>query len=111
MREQCVYFESLGISVTYWIGQDAKDNFDILDKAVPDDWWFHLYHEPSCHVIAHLPGKLDRHDLRYVKTRGSMLCRQYSSLNKSQIVMCARVEDVTKSERVGQVHVKRYTLI
>jgi hypothetical protein len=113
MIEKNVYFNRLGISVTYWIGQNAKDNFDILDKASTElDWWFHIYNEPSCHVIAHVPGKLDRDDLRYVKTQGAVLCRDYHGQGLKKKVMCARVMDVTKNDHVvGQVHVKKYCVL
>jgi hypothetical protein len=108
MIEVPVYFDRIGISVTYWIGQDAKDNFDILDRADATDWWFHVYNAPSCHVIAHLPGKLDRDDLRHVKRRGAVICRQYAKT--SDKIMCAKVEDVKKGTQDGQVEVSKYRL-
>jgi len=111
MIEKTEYFDRLGISVTYWIGQNANDNFDILDAAsVELDWWFHVYNRPSCHVIAHLPGKLDRKDLRYVKTRGAVLCREHSKCYDAKII-CARVSDVTKCKQIGQVTVQRFSLL
>lgn len=117
MIEKNVYFSRLGISVTYWIGQNAKDNFDILDKASSElDWWFHIYNEPSCHVIAHLPGKLDRKYLRYVKTQGAVLCRDHHGQGDGPFcgkkVMCAKVQDVTKDDVVvGQVRVEKFSII
>jgi hypothetical protein len=127
MIEKTEYFDRLGISVTYWIGQNANDNFDILDAAsVELDWWFHVqngriaapcgrpsnlvHNRPSCHVIAHLPGKLDRKDLHYVKTRGAVLCREHSKCYDAKII-CARVSEVTKCKQVGQVTVNRYILL
>jgi len=112
MIETSVYFDLLGFSVKYLIGQNAKDNFDILDRASPDDWWFHVCNKPSCHVIAQLPGKLDRHDLRYVKKQGAVLCRQHSSVADSkEKIMCAKVKYVQKTDIIGQVHVENYSII
>ena len=115
MKEHVEYFDRLGISVTYYVGQNAQDNFDILDLAVYDDLWFHVHGEPSCHVIAKLPGKLDRNDMRYVKTRGAELCRQYGKVSTGggsrKTIMCARVQDVKKCKRVGQVEVEKYSLL
>lgn len=84
MIEKSVYFDRLGFGIKYFIGQNAKDNFDILDLASPDDWWFHVLDKPSCHVIAKLPGKFDRDDLRHVKKQGAVLCRQHSSVNEKE---------------------------
>ena len=111
MIEKEVFFNRLGISVTYWIGQDAKDNFDILDQASSSDLWFHVYNEPSCHVIAHLPGQLDRDDLQCIRTRGAVICREHSKKSSSTKIMCAKVEDLTKGTRVGQVSVQKYRLL
>ena len=33
------------------IGKNAKENWDIIDMAEPDDIWFHLSYYPSCHLI------------------------------------------------------------
>ena len=115
MIEKSVYFDRLGFAVQYFIGQNAKDNFDILDLASPDDWWFHVLNKPSCHVIAKLPGKLDRHDLRFVKKQGAVLCRQHSSSSiadsSKEKIMYAKVKYVQKTDIVGQVHVEHYSLI
>ena len=110
MIQQSIYFERLGFAVEYLIGQNAKDNFDILDMAAENDWWFHVYDKPSCHVIARLPGKLDRHDLRYVQKQGAVLCRKHSGFHDEKI-MCARVQYVKKTDVLGQVTVDKYRII
>ena len=111
MIEKSVYFDRLGFGIQYFIGQNAKDNFDILDLASPDDWWFHVLDKPSCHVIAKLPGKFDRDDLRHVKKQGAVLCRQYSSVNEKEKIMYAKVKHVQKTEIIGQVHVEHYGIM
>jgi predicted ribosome quality control (RQC) complex YloA/Tae2 family protein len=107
MIEKNVYFNRLGISVTYWIGQNAKDNFDILDKADENDLWFHLYNQPSCHVIARLPGKLDRDDLHHVRKQGAVLCKQYSRFAsaKNVNIIYTYIKNIEKSEVEGSVRV------
>ena len=111
MIEKTIFQNQLGIAITYWIGQDAQDNFDILDQAYPDDLWFHVYNAPSCHVIAHLPVKIDRKDLRWIKTQGAVLCRDKTKTKTKPQIMCAKVKDVSKTDRVGQVHVQNFSLI
>jgi predicted ribosome quality control (RQC) complex YloA/Tae2 family protein len=37
--------------VTYWIGKNAQDNWDIIGKSEQTWLWFHLEKFPSSHVI------------------------------------------------------------
>lgn len=111
MIERSIFLDRIGISITFWIGQDAKDNFDILDRAEPTDLWFHVYNEPSCHVIAHIPGIMDRNDLRLIRTCGAVVCREHSKKSSKTPIVCAKVENVIKGTRVGQVRVDKYRLI
>jgi predicted ribosome quality control (RQC) complex YloA/Tae2 family protein len=34
-----------------YVGTNAKENWDLIDKSEPDDLWFHLEDFPSSHVI------------------------------------------------------------
>ena len=33
--------------ITFFIGGSAKENFEIIDSAKPDDLWFHVDNLPS----------------------------------------------------------------
>jgi hypothetical protein len=39
------------VDEVYILGQNAQDNWDILDKAEGTDYFFHLTSFPSCYVI------------------------------------------------------------
>ena len=113
MIEKVHTFDNLGIFITYRIGQDAKDNFDILENSSPTDLWFHVLHEPSPHVVAVLPSNFDRDDLRAIRKQGAVLCKQYSKAasSKKVAIMCAWVKDVAKTEIVGSVTVEKFKTI
>jgi predicted ribosome quality control (RQC) complex YloA/Tae2 family protein len=37
--------------IKYIVGQNAKDNHNIIKNADKYDWWFHMKDHPSCHCI------------------------------------------------------------
>ena len=43
--------EQISLTNILIIGQNAKDNHDIINNADPTDLWFHVYNFPSAHVI------------------------------------------------------------
>jgi predicted ribosome quality control (RQC) complex YloA/Tae2 family protein len=106
MIERTVQFKQLGgISVDYFIGKSAKENFDIIDAALDHHMWFHIDGEPSCHVIAALPELMDRKDIKYIIKQGALLCKQHSKFksNKRVEVVFTRIENVEKTDRIGTV--------
>ena len=34
-----------------YVGTNAKENWDLIDKSEPDDLWFHVEDLPSAHVF------------------------------------------------------------
>ncbi len=43
--------EVCGIKYNFFIGQNAKENWSLIDNSDPEDLWFHLDNLPSGHVI------------------------------------------------------------
>ena len=41
MKQETVYFDNIVDDVVYYIGTNASDNFDVIDKGRSDDYWFH----------------------------------------------------------------------
>jgi len=106
------------VAVEFWIGENAADNEAILDRARPDDLWFHVDGGPSCHVIAVLPDALmttlkNRKAIHKVAVQGAVLCKQHSKYRTHARVqvMYAPVKCVTKTETVGSVHVHPYKVV
>lgn len=101
-------FPKLGVSVDFHIGQNAADNFDIIDAADPHHLWFHLAGQSSCHVIAAIPNTIDRKEIRYIVKQGAVLCKQHSrcASQKNISITYARICDVQKTDVIGTVIVQ-----
>lgn len=109
MKLESKYIASLKDSIDFKIGQNSQDNFDIIDSSNPNDIWFHLYGESSCHVIASINPeiKLDKKQKRQIITQGALLCKQNSKHKSSKNVniIYTEIKNIEKTEIVGTVHV------
>ena len=36
---------------TIYVGQDKKENWELIDACVTTDIWFHIAHLASCHIV------------------------------------------------------------
>ena len=109
MKLESKYIASLKNSIDFKIGQNSQDNFDIIDISNPNDIWFHLYGESSCHVIASINPdiKLDKKQKRQIITQGALLCKQNSRHKsaKNVNIIYTEIKNIEKTEIVGTVHV------
>lgn len=109
MKLESKYIASLKNSIDFKIGQNSQDNFDIIDSSNPNDIWFHLYGESSCHVIASINPdiKLDKKQKRQIITQGALLCKQNSRHKsaKNVNIIYTEIKNIEKTEIVGTVHV------
>ena len=39
------------MDISFCVGKNAKDNWNLLDNSEPDDIWVHINNYPSCYVI------------------------------------------------------------
>ena len=94
--------------VQYFVGKNAKHNFELIDLAESHHLWFHIEGRPSCHIIVAFPCDLDRKALRPVIKCGAVLCKQRSKYasEKKLAIMYARICDVSKTDILGTVEVK-----
>jgi predicted ribosome quality control (RQC) complex YloA/Tae2 family protein len=94
--------------VSFLVGTSAQDNFDILDISDPDDIWFHVKGESSCHVIAKMSDvgeKIDKKMRRLIIKQGALLCKmesKYKSVKNLEIIY-TKVKNVKKTATVGSV--------
>ena len=58
MKTVNIYFPEFKKEISYLIGQNARDNFAVIDEGNEDDIWFHAKDDSSCHVICILPNDL-----------------------------------------------------
>lgn len=94
------------------IGRNKKDNFEIIDNSVDTDIWFHIYEEPSCHVILKNTDKM-REIPKQVMKRCAYLCKinSKSKYMKKCDVIYTPISNVIKTEIEGQVAVSSYKKI
>jgi predicted ribosome quality control (RQC) complex YloA/Tae2 family protein len=118
------FIPSLKINLVYKVGSNAKNNFELIDQADPNDLWFHLHNEASCHVIAcfkniqyttrddELPNcydinfdYLEKKEKQQIIKQGALICKQYSKLKsaKNVPIIYTKIEDVQKTDVVGSV--------
>jgi predicted ribosome quality control (RQC) complex YloA/Tae2 family protein len=107
MKTETVYFSNLGLSIDYVIGQNANENFDIIDKANSNDLWFHAKDYSSAHVISTNIDTINKKNLKYIIKRGGLLCKQYTNKIKSMKnveVIWTDINNVSKTETLGTVN-------
>ena len=111
MKVEEIYIKLLDKTVTFYIGKNAKDNFKIIDICEPDDLWFHIKNESSCHVIALIASikEMGKKELQEIIKEGSKLCKEntlkVASL-KNVAVDYTFLKNVKKTKIIGSVMVE-----
>ncbi len=88
---------------TFFVGRNAKENWQLLNHSEPFDIWFHLDNQPSPYVILEVR---DNNEIPYsTLLEGAKLCKQYSKAKneKSVSVIYCPVKNLTKGKVLGQV--------
>ena len=96
------YIPNLNMNITFYIGKNAAGNFDIIDLSKPRDIWFHIDNSSSAHVIASIPNKFNKKELKYIIKQGSLLCKQYSKSQETTVVYTT-LNNVVKTDIIGSV--------
>ncbi len=105
MKRINFHFDSLNMSIEYIIGQNAIDNFKIIDEANEYDMWFHIENHPSCHVLCSIPDNISKKDLLKIIKRGALCCKENSKYKSEQSVsvIYTYVKNLVKTDIVGSV--------
>lgn len=116
MKSKDIYISALKMSIKYYIGQNASENFQMIDNAKETDIWFHVDGgRPSAHIIADIPEelKLDKKERKYIIKQGAVLCKQESKYNseKNLPIIYAFIKNIQKTDVIGSVHVIQGTTI
>ena len=118
MKSEDIYIQGLNQEVTFYIGQNKNENFDVIDKGEPDDLWFHANDISSCHVVAIIPKDLSKKDIKYIVKMGAFLCKKNTSkLNKQRAfveIIYTQIKNIEKTNIPGCVTInnnKKYTII
>jgi len=108
MKQEEIFFPNLKLSVVFYIGENAQDNFDVIDKCNENDYWFHATVESSCHVVAKLSNveeKIKKQKMHTIIHQGALLCKKHTNKLKKDKVgfIYTKIKNVTKTEKVGCV--------
>lgn len=109
MKTQVVYFDNIKKEITYLIGENAADNFAVIDASnnPKTDIWFHSNEGSSCHVVAKIPGQLNKKELLTICKKGGLLCKLNTPKLKKQAnveIIYTKICNITKTNIDGLVH-------
>lgn len=108
MKTENIYFSNINMNITFHIGKSAQDNVDVIDAADPNDIWFHIKNDSSCHVVAVMPPeKMNKKELHTIIKKGALLCKQntnkVASSNKMIEIIYTPIKNICKTDILGQV--------
>jgi predicted ribosome quality control (RQC) complex YloA/Tae2 family protein len=101
------------ISLTNYIihiGQNAQENWKLLDESNANDMFFHLSSFPSCYVMLQYSQSLDTDHVYDPDTIQicAKLCKEhnkYKLMNNIKVSYC-KVSNLDKGEVTGEVYYK-----
>jgi len=92
------------------LGQNAQENWELVENSEPEDIWIHLADFASCHVIIKTDNqKVGNHVIRYA----GRLCAEHSKYkyNKKIDIIYTTVKNVKKDKTVGTVLTKNEKIL
>lgn len=109
MKTAILFLEALQREVTFYIGKTQCENFEVINKGMSDDLWFHANQISSCHVVCKMPDRIDKKELRYIIKAGALLCKnntnKLKSLKNVEIIY-TQIKNITKTNIEGCVLTK-----
>jgi predicted ribosome quality control (RQC) complex YloA/Tae2 family protein len=114
MRKIMKYIDAIKANIEFRVGQNAQDNFDLIDDSGPDDLWFHISKTSSCHVVASIPQNvIDKKILKKIAVQGAVICKQHSNYKSERDVhvIYTKIQNLVKTPTVGAVSVGEYKMI
>jgi len=110
MKTQVVYFDNIKKEISYLIGENAADNFRVIDASDSEaDIWFHSKEGSSCHVVAKIPNRhlLNKKELLTICKKGGLLCKLNTPKLKKQShveIIYTKIGNIIKTNIAGLVH-------
>ena len=112
MKTESIYFDNIKREITYHIGTNSQDNFDVIDVSTPYDLWFHTKDGSSCHVVAkvsEITEKLNKKELLTICKKGAAICKANTNrVKKNQNVefIYTNINNVIKTSTLGCVTIQ-----
>ena len=89
-------FENIKIK----IGENSKENWEIIDNSTLNWYWFHLKSFPSCHVIVESEELSEK--LVYFAAELCKKNTKYKNVPNLKINYC-KIDNLIKSDKEGSV--------
>ena len=112
------YLEELNnIKYKIIVGQNEKDNWNIIDDSDDSDLWIHVHNLPSAHVI--IKEIFDKNNINSnemteeIIKLGCQYVKKQSKypINKKMEFIYTTIKNVSKDKIVGSVKVSEFKLI
>lgn len=109
MKEQTIFDNKCIMNLNILIGENAADNWNIIDKADQNDIWFHLENKPSCHVLLCMDNKNIKEISKQTLKHCAILCKNGSKFGSHQNigVIYTQRKNIKKGEDIGSVITKK----
>ena len=109
MKTELIFIQGLKREVTFYVGQNQNENFEVIDKGNSQDIWFHAKNVSSCHVVCKLPDDINKKEISYIIKIGCALCK--STTNKLKglknvEIIYTKLKNITKTDVNGCVVAK-----
>ena len=101
--------EFINDNLTFKVGKDAQDNWDLVDESVEGDIWIHLHDYPSGHVIIENTRDIQNSDILY----GCVLCKENSKYKYKKNIRCSVLDRkyIKKGKSKGEVKLLKSPII
>jgi predicted ribosome quality control (RQC) complex YloA/Tae2 family protein len=109
MKTENIFINALNTEITYYIGKNQQENFDVIDKGNINDLWFHANNISSCHVVCNVPENLTRKELHYIIKKGALLCKNNTNKLKNLKnveITYTYIKNIIKTDVLGCVITK-----
>jgi predicted ribosome quality control (RQC) complex YloA/Tae2 family protein len=107
MKIEKILIQGLDKELTFVIGKNKSENFEVIDMGSENDLWFHANDISSCHVVCLLSDTdVDKKDMRYVIKAGALLCKNNTNKLKSMKnveIIYTQIKNITKTDIEGCV--------
>ena len=116
MKTEVLYLQGTNKEITFYIGENKNENFDVIDKGDSNDLWFHANELSSCHVIAIIPKDIpiSKKEKKYIIKAGAIMCKKYTNKLKSSHnieIIYTEIKNIEKTKYSGCVSVNNHKKI
>lgn len=87
------------------VGQNAEENWKLIDQSAQNDIWFHVENHPSCHVVLSVNNNKNVPHKSVLK-RCATICKDGSKLrsNHKVKIIYTFIKNVKKAKDIGSVY-------